>query len=549
MADAVRARIQASSSRRQVAPVGAGRTACARAARGQAFGQPVNTYYNLANAKVIVSLDSDFLASGPASLRYAREFAARRRVRGRQTDHEPAVRGRADPHRHGLQGRPPAAAARRATSRSSPGRWPPRSASPTARKQRRQSRHLQMDRPHRARPAAQQGRLPGDRGRIPAAHRARPGARHERDASATSARRCSTPTPSKPTRWIRWLRFSDLVKDLDAGARGTVAHPRRQSRPSPLRWNWACATASRRRACASTSACTRTRLREVCQWHLPEAHYLEAWGDARAFDGTVTIQQPLIQPLYNGRSAMRRCCRCSPTGPTLPRYEIVRGYWRGAAHRRRISKPGGGVGPRWRGAGYRASGQDPGRARRGHHRAVPRSSASNGKLEVIFRPDPTIYDGRFANNGWLQELPKPITKLTWDNAAIISPATAHRFNVDNRRHGEAHLSGPHAARAGVGPARPGQRRRTLHLGYGRTARRPRGNGMGFNPYGLRTSTALWHDTGLERAKDVRLLPLRHHPEQSHPRHAPPHHPQGRYRGVPQGSGIACTRAPKLRPAN
>ena len=54
---------------------------------------------------------------------------------------------------------------------------------------------------------------------------------------------------------------------------------------------------------------------------------------------------------------------------------------------------------------------------------------------MIFRPDPTIYDGRFANNGWLQELPKPITKLTWDNAAIISPATAHRLGVQNGRHG------------------------------------------------------------------------------------------------------------------
>ena len=86
-----------------------------------------------------------------------------------------------------------------------------------------------------------------------------------------------------------------------------------------------------------------------------------------------------------------------------------------------------------------------------------------GKLEVIFRPDPMIYDGRFANNGWLQETPKPITKLTWDNAAIMSPATAHRLGVSRgypehaggrRSHAGADLPGTLAARAGVRPAGP-----------------------------------------------------------------------------------------------
>ena len=88
-----------------------------------AFGQPVNTYYDLAKANVIVSLDSDFLPRGPASLRYARQFAAERRVRGEQTEHEPAVRGGADADAHGHQGRSSPAVARRRTSKSSPGRW------------------------------------------------------------------------------------------------------------------------------------------------------------------------------------------------------------------------------------------------------------------------------------------------------------------------------------------------------------------------------------------------------------------------------------------
>jgi molybdopterin-containing oxidoreductase family iron-sulfur binding subunit len=123
-----------------------------------------------------------------------------------------------------------------------------------------------------------------------------------------------------------------------------------------------------------------------------------------------------------------------------------------------------------------------------------------GKLEVIFRPDPTIYDGRFANNGWLQELPKPITKLTWDNAAILSPATAHRLNAATGDMVQLTYQG-RSLRAPVF-IQPGHidGAVTLHLGYGRTKAGRAGTGMGFNPYGLRTSKALWHDTGLEARK-------------------------------------------------
>src|SRR5262249_55461177 len=127
-------------------------------------------------------------------------------------------------------------------------------------------------------------------------------------------------------------------------------------------------------------------------------------------------------------------------------------------------------------------------------------SRLRGALEVLFRPDPTIYEGRFADNGWLQEYPDPVTKLTWDNAAIVSPATAHRFNVDTGDMLELKYKG-NRLKAPV-LIQPGHVNGavTLHLGYGRTRAGRAGTGIGFNPYGLRNGAGLWHDTGLEAAK-------------------------------------------------
>jgi hypothetical protein len=116
---------------------------------------------------------------------------------------------------------------------------------------------------------------------------------------------------------------------------------------------------------------------------------------------------------------------------------------------------------------------------------------------VNFRPDPTIYDGRFANNGWLQELPKPITKMTWDNAAIMSPGDATGWAwkrpacmVELTYQGRT-LRAPVWVQPGHVDGSV-----TVHLGYGRTKAGRAGTGAGFNPYGLRTAKALWHDTGL-----------------------------------------------------
>jgi len=139
--------------------------------------------------------------------------------------------------------------------------------------------------------------------------------------------------------------------------------------------------------------------------------------------------------------------------------------------------------------------------------ANPLPPAGAQELEIIFRPDPTIWDGRFANNGWLQELPKPLTKLTWDNAALISPATAEHLGLRSEELVELRYRG-RAVRAPIlivpGHADDAV---TVHLGYGRTHAGRVGTGTGFNAYALRTSDAPWFSTGLEIHKTGAWYPL------------------------------------------
>jgi molybdopterin-containing oxidoreductase family iron-sulfur binding subunit len=118
-------------------------------------------------------------------------------------------------------------------------------------------------------------------------------------------------------------------------------------------------------------------------------------------------------------------------------------------------------------------------------------------MELIFRPDPSIWDGRFSNNGWLQELPKQLSKLTWDNAALISPATAERLNLSTEDVIELRYK-ERSVRASVWilPGQP-DNAVTVYLGYGRTQAGRVGSGTGFNAYSLRTADAPWSGTGLE----------------------------------------------------
>jgi MoCo/4Fe-4S cofactor protein with predicted Tat translocation signal len=232
-------------------------------------------------------------------------------------------------------------------------------------------------------------------------------------------------------------------------------------------------------------------------WHLNAAHWLESWGDALAWDGTYTIAQPLIAPLYNGQDA------CGFLGMLIGRGEIEAQSW----IRQQFGATFGPDELTWRTAVQR--GFQPGTSfSRSRETAViapaPRFDAAAAKvwakgdaLEAVFRIDTTLYDGRFANLGWLQELPDPMTKLTWDNAAVIGPATAAALGVKDFDLVEFTVDGRSIQMAVY--VMPGQAPGTvgMPLGYGRTEcghvaglNADNIDPVGFNTYTLRSSTGL-----------------------------------------------------------
>ncbi|MGH7898399.1 MAG: TAT-variant-translocated molybdopterin oxidoreductase, partial [Candidatus Binatia bacterium] len=249
---------------------------------------------------------------------------------------------------------------------------------------------------------------------------------------------------------------------------------------------------------------------ELCHWHVPQAHPLETWSDARAYDGTVTVMQPLIEPLYGGKS-FHEVVSAIFTQQERSGYELVRETWK--------AKAGADFERLWRRTLH--DGMMPGTALdaksislRGdwvsHLGEAIREGAAASRsegLEIAFRADPTIFDGRSANNGWLQELSKPQTKLTWDNAAMVSPATAERLGLENEAVIELQLEG----RSVEAPIwiQPGQAADcvTVHLGYGRRRTGRVGTGAGFDAYRIRTSAAPWSAVGLKITKTGKSHPL------------------------------------------
>ncbi len=227
-------------------------------------------------------------------------------------------------------------------------------------------------------------------------------------------------------------------------------------------------------------------------WHLPLAHPFEAWGDARSLDGTVTLIQPTVAPLYGGRSASEIVSLLAEAQPREGR-AILEDHWRGQQEPAAFQA-------RWRQAlvdGFIASSAFPlevvtsGAAAPASQPATARSPG----LDVVFRPDATVWDGRFGNNGWLQELPKPLTKMTWENAIAISPALAERQklaqgDVVTLTVADRSLVAPVWILPGQGPNTV-----TLTLGYGSPVPDMLASGLGYDAFRLRSAAAPWHLTG------------------------------------------------------
>ena len=240
---------------------------------------------------------------------------------------------------------------------------------------------------------------------------------------------------------------------------------------------------------------------ELCHWHISEKHFLEGWSDARAYDGTITITQPLIQPLYDSHNVHELVQLFFKENFDQKDYDIVRAYWQTqniaaapapaaaaatasnnghapasgntntnstaaaaqpqpaqAAAKTAANTSTNTAQPTSAATTQRAPAASAGGAqafedkwrRIVHDGVVPNTAATpktvaantgfltqtaapaanNGPLEISILPDPSVYDGRFTNNGWLQELPNPLTKITWDNVALVSPATAKRLGLN-----------------------------------------------------------------------------------------------------------------------
>jgi len=255
---------------------------------------------------------------------------------------------------------------------------------------------------------------------------------------------------------------------------------------------------------------------ELCHWHVPQTYFLESWSDARAYDGTVGIIQPLIAPLYHGHSLHELIALLAGDAVTSD-HDLVRDYWRtqhAGSSEQEFEKF------------WETTLHDGVMAGTALPALSPKLSLDYAKLpnapapdpqtiEVVFRPDPTIGDGRWANNAWLQELPKSLTKVTWDNVVALSPATSWRLGLTTGDVANLNIGGWKAS----GPvwALPGHadNSATVTLGYGRKRAGSVGTGFGLNGYLLRTSSAPAVANGLEIQKTGRNQLLAetqiHHP--------------------------------------
>ena len=465
-----------------------------------AFGEYVNTLYRFDRADVILSLDADFLCYGPGSVRYARDFSDRRRVTGPDStmnrlyvaesmlsstgamaDHRLRLRSsdvetlaRAVAAGLGVKGVAPAGALP-----GVPAGWIPAVV-----------RDLQA---HRGASLVIAGEY-----QPPAVHAL---AHAINDALGNAGKTIvyTAPVEVEPTNQMQSL--GGLAADIRAGQVETLVmvggNPLYNAPPDldfgsnllkvPLRIHL---------------GLYDNETAQYCHWHIPAAHYLESWSDARAYDGTASIVQPLIAPLYDGKTAHELVAVLLGQPGAVP-HDIVRSYWMG----QKLVKDEA-FEAAWE--GWLEKGVIPGTAFPPKQVALkPGAVASedsaaaasiSGGLEIVFRPDPSLWDGRFSNNGWLQELPKPFTKLTWDNVALVSPATAEQQQLANQDLVELRYAG-RSVRAPVFVV-PGHADDsvTVHLGFGRQRAGSIGTGVGFDAYAIRPSNTPWFGHGLEISK-------------------------------------------------
>ncbi|MEK6333596.1 MAG: TAT-variant-translocated molybdopterin oxidoreductase [Acidobacteriota bacterium] len=543
----------------------------ARAGAMMAFGQPVNTIFDFSKAERILSIGSDFLAALPGTLRYARDYAAKRRINGEKAEMSrlyviestPTTTGANADHRFSVKPSELEAIVRSLVGTPSPSvaadREPAIGSTTGPGWLKAISKDLQQ---HKGASIV----IVGD-DQPPVIH----ALAHSMNAALGNVGKTVFYTdPIEANSVDQAQSLQELVNDIDGGKvemlmilGGNPAY----NTPTDLRLNFERLDKVKLRAHLNLY---NNETSEICHWHIPATHYLESWGDTRTYDGTVTIVQPLIAPLYEGKTASEILALFSDNYDRKP-YDMVKDYWRSQPG---VGSPGSAAAPKPSPTPASSPARNPGQGfstgtgsdrvgvtsnistdfesswRKWLHdgfipnTALPTKTVSPksdwasslnsagsqppapGPYELIFRTDPTIYDGRFANNGWLQELPKPLTKITWDNVAMVSLNTARKLGVTSQDYEqgkkgreayvdqiELKLDGRVISKPCPVWIMPGQPDDviTIHLGYGRTragqvgsativwpdVRLPQG---GFNAYDVRSSRAAWYASGAQATK-------------------------------------------------
>jgi molybdopterin-containing oxidoreductase family iron-sulfur binding subunit len=470
-----------------------------------AFGSYLNTVYRPEKADVILSLDSDFLGSGPGHIRYAREFSRRRKLAGPNdtmnrlyvVEPTPSVTGATADHRLPLRASEVELFARALAVKL--GLGGSATLPPDAQKWLDAvAKDLQK---HKGASLV----VAGDQ--QPAEVHALAHAINAALVNVGTTLYYTEPVEARPVNHLESLR--ELCADIEAGKVETLlilgVNP---VYTAPHDFDFASLIGfdkkTKQKKVKSTIYVNShfDETAELCDWHVAESHYLETWGDARAFDGTVSVIQPLIAPLYHTHSA-REVVAAFGDKPGVSDYDVLRDGLKAA-------NPSADFEKFWRktlnDGLVAASALPPVNAAlkfNASSLAAAKTTPADD-IEFIFRPDPCVYDGRFANNGWLQELPKPVTKLTWDNAALVSPKTAENLQLAHNvawrggEHGKIYsnvidISLSNSKVTAAAWRVPGQADGVvvLPLGYGRKKAGYTGTNKGFNAYAVRTSDALW----------------------------------------------------------
>jgi MoCo/4Fe-4S cofactor protein with predicted Tat translocation signal len=457
-----------------------------------AFGEAVETRYDLSQADVVVSLDADFLSAGfPGNVRYIRDFAKQRNPDAEMSrlyvvESNPSSTGAKADHRLPLRAVEIEHFAKALASALGVNGGGAMDSGDTAKFINAVAGDLQK---HKGASVV----IAGDH-QPPAVH----ALAHAMNAALANVGRTvvyTDPVDANPVNQTESLR--DLVSDMRAGQIDVlVIMGGNPVYDAAADLGFGDCLKNSKVSLRIYHGLYENETAELCHWNVNEAHYLEAWSDGRAYDGTLSIVQPLIAPLYAGKSAHEMLSALIGVSDASG-YEIVRGHWQKQY-----------AGPEfeawWRktlndgfieGSAYTPKAVS--LKLQSLPAAAPAANADANSLEVNLRRDPSVYDGQFANNGWLQELPKPMSKLTWDNAVLIGPKMADREGIKTMD--VVTLELPGSERKITGPvwiqAGHPDHSVTVHLGYGRRKAGRVGTGAGFDAYALRTTNALWISTG------------------------------------------------------